>query len=373
LRSIRAIVLTVLSLAFVTAGGTAMANVCRSIQAELAAIGRGGGGSAAAAAAEAQRVHHHMRSIGCDRSGIFAFGAPPPPECGGLRARFNQLQHAASSGVGSEGRRRELMSMLVSYNCRTSPEPRPRSEPLVAGLLDDRARRPSSLEIRPDEDAEAPRFESRIRSIGGRAVCVRTCDGYFFPVQVRPGTPAEDGDSICQSLCPSVETRLFTLRSREIEDAVSLRGEPYSDLPNAFLYRKRFNPACACRADGTGNGPGTRVLNPEGAGGAPFETLNPETPDMIESPPLRGFDARPQPKGAPSSAFGNRPPPPPPAPPHPPGEMSGERQVTADQGEVREFEARDGSRRTVRIIAPELARGPSEAKAPSAPARAPAP
>jgi hypothetical protein len=198
---------------------------------------------------------------------------------------------------------------------------------------------------------------------------VRTCDGYFFPVQLRHGTGAAEGDDACRALCPAAEAKLYSMRSQDISDAVSMEGESYEDLPNAYLYRKRYNAACACR--GGAEGAGAQVLNPERSYGQPFDTLNPDV-GPEEEPPLRGFTERPPAKRQ-ESAFGKRPPPPPPAPPHPPNEAPAERTVTTEQGEVREFEARDGSKRTVRIIAPELSRGPAEARAPSAPARAPAP
>jgi hypothetical protein len=370
LRNRRPILLLLLTLAAAVSGSAAFANVCRSIQAELAAIGRssGNGAQAARAAAEANRIFHHMRAIGCDRTGIFAFGAPPPPECASLRGRMHQLQQVAAGGSGSEARRRELTAMLASYNCTAAARPQPRGEPLVAGLFDDRSRRPSSLEIRPDADIDPPRIETRIRPISGRTVCVRTCDGYFFPVQLRPGAGGEEGNNVCRALCPASETRLFTMRSRDIEDAVSIEGDAYDDLPNAFLYRKRFNPACACRSGE--QGAGAQVLNPDGSYGPPFETLNQDDMEPVEEPPLRGFTARPPRRD--ESVFGRKAPPQSPPQPHPPNEAPAERTVTTEQGEVREFEAKDGSKRTVRIIAPELSRGPSEARAPSAPDRAPA-
>ena len=32
--------------------------------------------------------------------------------------------------------------------------------------------------------------------------------------------------------------------------AVSVNGQPYSALPNAFKFRSEFNPSCACKAAG---------------------------------------------------------------------------------------------------------------------------
>jgi hypothetical protein len=363
-----------LLLLFALPTGGAFANICRSIEAELAAIGRGGAdrGAAARHAAEAGRIQAYMRSIGCDRSGIFALGSPPPAECGGLRARMQQHQYAGAQANGGDQRRRELMGMLARHNCRANP--RPASDPLVAGLFEDRSRRPSSLEIRPDAPIDPrPPIESRIRGISGRTICVRTCDGFYFPVQMRPGTRREEGDEICQSLCPAAPTRLYTLRGEEVGNAVSTEGEPYEDLDNAFVYRQRFDPGCFCRRPGDTDGPGPQVLNPDGEPGQALEPMNGDNP--IDEPPLRGIpEGRQTPGKRPeTSAFGKRQPPAPPAPPHPPNEAQADRTVTTEQGEIREFEAKDGSKRMVRIIAPELSRDPSAAAVPSAPDRAPAP
>jgi len=35
-----------------------------------------------------------------------------------------------------------------------------------------------------------------------------------------------------------------------VSQAVSIGGQPYTSLPNAFRYRQEFNPACACRRPG---------------------------------------------------------------------------------------------------------------------------
>ena len=35
-----------------------------------------------------------------------------------------------------------------------------------------------------------------------------------------------------------------------MNQAVSINGQPYSSLPNAFNFRHDFNPSCACKAAG---------------------------------------------------------------------------------------------------------------------------
>jgi hypothetical protein len=82
---------------------------------------------------------------------------------------------------------------------------------------------------------------------------VRTCDGYYFPISYStvPGKFAED-EALCRRLCPATEVTLYSHRNpgEDIARAVSIGGKPYSELPNAFSYRKLFNPACGCRAPG---------------------------------------------------------------------------------------------------------------------------
>ena len=48
------------------------------------------------------------------------------------------------------------------------------------------------------------------------------------------------------------EANLFAYRNpgEDINQAVSINGQPYSSLPNAFKYRTEFNPSCACKAAG---------------------------------------------------------------------------------------------------------------------------
>jgi hypothetical protein len=78
---------------------------------------------------------------------------------------------------------------------------------------------------------------------GRRAVCVRLCDGYFFPSVTSSG-----GDEACASQCPDAPTAFYTepVGSDKIEDAVSLAGAPYSALPVANRSQTSFDETCTC-------------------------------------------------------------------------------------------------------------------------------
>lgn len=86
-----------------------------------------------------------------------------------------------------------------------------------------------------------------------RTLCVRTCDGYYFPISFSTAFDYLERDAqACAAMCPATEARLYFHRvpEQESEDMISLRGEPYSALPNAFLYRRQrtdeADPSCGC-------------------------------------------------------------------------------------------------------------------------------
>jgi len=88
-------------------------------------------------------------------------------------------------------------------------------------------------------------FRPQSRNATSRFVCVRLCDGYFFPAPLGLGV-TEAG---CASACPDAPTRLFSMRSDNISDAVSVRGgAPYAKLPVALLYTRVREQTCSCGA-----------------------------------------------------------------------------------------------------------------------------
>ena len=73
------------------------------------------------------------------------------------------------------------------------------------------------------------------------AQCVRTCDGYHFPVHAAGNISAGE---MCQAFCPGSRTQVYS--GSDIKYAVSANGSRYSDLDTAFLYRKRLVAGCTC-------------------------------------------------------------------------------------------------------------------------------
>jgi Protein of unknown function (DUF2865) len=82
-----------------------------------------------------------------------------------------------------------------------------------------------------------------------QSVCVRLCDGYYFPIgSVSRADDLSSHESACSGLCPDAPTQLFVepAGSDKIEDAVAPDGARYTALPVAFRNRTTFDNTCTC-------------------------------------------------------------------------------------------------------------------------------
>lgn len=203
------------------------------------------------------------RRLGCDtRGGFFVFGSlQRPPQCDQHNARIVQMRNnidrmmseverLRGNDTGRDAQRRQLVASLAQNNCgpqyRAAAAPqqpqRPRTvfESLFGGPL------------REEASPDAVPLQMPL-SGGFRTVCVRTCDGFFFPISYATTQAkfAED-EQACKRLCPAAQTELYYHRNpgEEIEQAVSTQGALYMSLPSAFKYRQAVDPTCSCRGPG---------------------------------------------------------------------------------------------------------------------------
>lgn len=80
----------------------------------------------------------------------------------------------------------------------------------------------------------------------GKAVCVRLCDGSFFPA-----TSTAAGDAGCAAQCPGAPTELYAMTSDRIEESYAMSsGAPYSRLPVASRFQQSHESTCSCHRDG---------------------------------------------------------------------------------------------------------------------------
>ena len=163
-----------------------------------------------------ENVRNQARAAGC--LGIFSVFTKSR-QCPAILARLRQVQadyarvggNLGFLGFGQSGadfERQRLRDMLQSYGC---------SIPLSGGF---------------------------------RTVCVRACDGYYFPMSFSTNRGRFDTDrAICQAIYPQGEAELYVYQNpgEEAENMVSVDGEPYASKPFAFAYRANYSPACAAQ------------------------------------------------------------------------------------------------------------------------------
>jgi hypothetical protein len=252
----------------VLSGGSAFPQPvdCAQLAAEISAVSDSGqkqsnhyGPAALKQRAELNRTIKYARALGCDRGQFFLFNNAPP-QCPNLNTQIQQMQASLAQydGIGDIGGNSAAKQQLVArYNAycrgqaRALPQPQQRGffETLFGsfGQPPPAGQQPSFEEVRPPDDED-------LRPHGGsQAVCVRECDGGFFPLPLsaRQSDPDQLA-GLCQALCPNAPVSVYTRSpNQEISTAVSLGDDsPYSELPNALKFEKSFDPACTCKPPG---------------------------------------------------------------------------------------------------------------------------
>lgn len=240
---------------------------CQRLEAQLATLDRGNADPARAdqirrtedmvnrQQMEVDRLVAQSRHIGCQSSGFFSIFSSPPPQCGplnrqidqqrlGLERMRNQLEQLNGGTTERAAQRQALLIALGDNACG----PQYRSAAIAAqqgGFFDRLFGGNNSGGI----------FSTPQGPMGGtfRTVCVRTCDGFYFPISysTSPDHFRED-EQACQRMCPAADVALYTYHNpgEEMAQAVSLNGRLYTELPTAFQYRKALSAACSCRRPG---------------------------------------------------------------------------------------------------------------------------
>lgn len=203
-----------LALAAMLVAPTAIAQppFCADMQRQyLVAVSKGGRGDANQIRHEAAQLQAAARQNGCNR--FLIFGPKPSPQCPGILSRLGQLRQQLAATIGSLG-------------------------PILGGRQDPAVLRGWMVQ----NGCSVP--EPRVAV--ARSICVRTCDGYYFPIG-NGGTRAKVDAEACQSMyAVDGQAELFLQRREgDVAAAVSLDGKRrYGDQPYAFLFQKEFVPSC---------------------------------------------------------------------------------------------------------------------------------
>jgi uncharacterized protein DUF2865 len=245
--------------------------VCPRLETQLATIDRGGSGdpakdeqirryqeAASRQQAELDRITLQAKRMGCESSGFFSLFNGQSAQCNPvnnqiqqMRANLDQittsLERLRSGGLGGsdrENQRRSVLLALAQNNCG----------PQYANAVQQQG--PGNFFnslFGGNNTPGPPPADLGPQSGTYRTVCVRTCDGAYFPISFAtvPGR-FQDDERTCKALCPAAEASLYAYRNpgEDMSQAVSASGQPYTSLPNAFRFRQEFNPSCSCKAQG---------------------------------------------------------------------------------------------------------------------------
>ncbi|CAN7491143.1 DUF2865 domain-containing protein [Pararhizobium sp. LjRoot255] len=204
-----------------------------------------------------RKARSDRRRLGCSSGSVIVVGDPNEEICEALDSEISQMEIKLETlkarrenlvtGGDSEISRRRILTALYVNRCFEEQD-----ETVAAGE-EPETHRNILEDLPPISESDPPLrgstdvfdFTHPGDDYGGslRTLCVRTCDGAFFPISSR-ATPADflrDAEA-CQRRCPGAETALYyhALATEETDQMVSAStGEPYIELPTAFAYKTR--------------------------------------------------------------------------------------------------------------------------------------
>jgi hypothetical protein len=288
--------------------------MCPRLEAQLATIDRGGGSgdpakdeqirryqdAATKQQAELDRVTSQAKRMGCDSSGFFSLFSGQSAQCGPVNNQIQQMRanleqittslerlRGGFGGADRDNQRRSVLLALAQNNCG----------PQYANALRGPGNFLENLFGNNSNPGPPPGADLGPQSGTFRTVCVRSCDGGYFPISFAT-VPARfpDDERTCKNLCPAAEATLFTYRNpgEDINQAVSINGQPYSSSPNAFRYRQEFNPSCSCKAAGQTWSDALKSIDDKAAAE--------QQGDIIVTEESAKKMSRPPPKAAPTAA-----------------------------------------------------------------------
>lgn len=240
-------IVAVLFLVPIADGADAQARLCRQLDSELSRLGNGGGN-----AKQYRRYDRALRKKAIAynrvrarydatcRSGFLGLGRRGG-QCGRVLAQID--------GLKTELRQLERMRNRYARGADHRQVRRIRSAMRRAGC----GRKLRAASVRQHggngEFLRDGRFGYSRRSDTFRTMCVRSCDGFYFPVSFSTTRERFSNDEqACQAACPGTNVSLYVHRNpgEGPEQMVSTRGDAYASLPTAFKYRKTFDQSCSC-------------------------------------------------------------------------------------------------------------------------------
>src|SRR5712672_174426 len=181
--------------------GAAVNPMCPRLEAQLATIDRGGGAdpakdeqirryqdAAAKQQSELDRVTSQAKRMGCDSSGFFSLFSGQSAQCGPVNNQIQQMRanleqittslerlRGGFGGAERDSQRRSVLAALAQNNCGPQYANAARGPGSFLESLFGNNNNNNSNPMTPGVDLGP-------QSGTYRTVCVRTCDGFYFPI-----------------------------------------------------------------------------------------------------------------------------------------------------------------------------------------------
>ncbi len=247
---------------------------CSRLEAQLQAFDRGAADSSRAdqirkledaagnQQTELDRQEAAARRAGCEGNSFFVLFSGQQAQCAPLNTKIQQMRGnldriltdierlRGDPSSEREGQRRAILVALAQNNCGQQYQQQVAApQPARSGGLLDSLFGPKSI-FTPGGDAPGLSMPSGTF----RTLCVRTCDGFYYPISAATNASRfADDEKACRNSCPAAEVMLFSHRNpgEDINQAVSVVSQqPYTAMPNAFRYRTALDQSCSCRRPG---------------------------------------------------------------------------------------------------------------------------
>jgi hypothetical protein len=236
---------------------------CRDLEYQLTNGGAGSGQD------QLPRIENDMRQadaqfqraqIDADRANcyedMFLFGRTlrRTPRCIDLdrqvqaaKATLEQLRAQRESiirGNSYRARRDDIIAELARNRC---------GDQYTREYEAQRGRNSSIFSFFSNEDSDDT--SSRYSPFGGgpgggstyRTLCVRECDGFYFPISNETtDSHFQEDEAKCHAQCAAPAQLFYHRSDQDVEEMVALSGQPYAQMPYAFRNRKVYIRGCSC-------------------------------------------------------------------------------------------------------------------------------
>lgn len=331
----------IVGVAFGLSSGAAEAASCTSLKSELNRLQSSSAKQSPAARkwSSAKKQQQKALSAAQRDAGFFGCASASTARCQALNTKIKrmtrnlaaierQLAKAGGGGSSKNSRRlKQVRAQIAKQNCdapgrtrdarkNNAGDEKPKS--FFSRLFSSKRDVELASAKAGDRDITSARSRTNRSSTrlsvpsGGKfkTLCVRTCDGYFFPLSysIRKDQVAYDV-ARCSEICPAAETELYVYRNPggDQSSMMSLAGNLYSEQPFAYRYKSEYVEGCSCRQvkqqsrtrsawQEVSTGTGKRIFLSDISAGVPRRTLQPsrggtfddsnKAASLLSSPPL---------------------------------------------------------------------------------------